>query len=357
MHELYITKFNTINGDNFEEISINEFINMLSSNNYDIVGDDYLDFEIKYETEVYKDQAGYVIIYNDNKYHINTDKYPYLTEKFEKFAVITKNRIIEKRNYDSLKSEKVNNHHEYVDGLSYLEKANYCAKRKHNFILTKFIASIIGFPTPIILFFLVLTTCDISSICLICLLLVSILVSTVSLASLENCHKYIENIKKYGKICKLTNKKIKQLKRKLSRNNSTNIEIHATSIDTNDMYKDNMLNYMNNIMNATSRLNKEERKQKLLELKAILSEYTNKCQKLNENDDKIELTLEGGKRQIMMDTIKKLTELEMEIADMLNRDIKNKAITTESSKLMKELDSNLKNIDTDEPTVSVAKGR
>ena len=344
MNELHITKYNTINGDNFEEIDINKFINILSSNNYEVVVDKYLDFEIKYKTEVYKEKNGYIIIYNNNKYHINADNHPYLTKKLEGLSAITQKNINEKNNYNNLKDDKINNYHEYIGGLNYLEKVNHNAKRVANLSFVKLILSIIGV-LPVILFLIGLI-CYLYSTALSFMisLIVSVAIGSISLGNLsENGVKYIKNIYNYGKIRRLTKNKIKQLKRELSRNRNMNTESYTSNTDNNDKYEDSVINYMNTIMNAVNKLGNEDRISKLLALRTILDEYTKECQRLNNNDNR-GLTLNGGKRQIMMDTIEKLANLEMEIADIINRDTKNKILLSDNERLMQELENNLRNI-------------
>ena len=139
-------------------------------------------------------------------------------------------------------------------------------------------------------------------------------------------------------------RKIRNLKKKLSKVNTVANDETAISINRDALYRDSIIAYMNSIMKAANKLKPEDRKSKLLELRSILNEYIFRSQELNDDNEK-GLTLSGGRRQIITDILDRLTTLEMEVADMLNRDSKNNSLFAENEKFMKELDDSIGKIE------------
>ena len=138
----------------------------------------------------------------------------------------------------------------------------------------------------------------------------------------------IEKIKKISSDVELLNKKIDS-------------KINESSI-TGNIYKDNLINYMNSIMQASSTMNAHERKSVLLELRNILDDYTGKVKESKNNNSK-ELTLDGDiERKILIETLDKLSSLEMVIADIKKRQSENAQITSESDMLRKQINSSIK---------------
>ena len=106
------------------------------------------------------------------------------------------------------------------------------------------------------------------------------------------------------------------------------------------MYRDGVINYMNSIMTAANGLNSDDRKRVLYDLKEILDEYTTKCCDAN-NDDGLGLSLDGGKRQVVKETVEKLAVLQMELADLIKRDNKNKTLLMENEKFRQAIDKSI----------------
>ena len=180
-------------------------------------------------------------------------------------------------------------------------------------------------------------------------------------AAIVALNEYLDNDrtpKENIELGKLLKKKMTRIKQKIYGNGKVDLRTDTVvhnSVTKEELYRDGIINYMNNIMNAANKLDDKNKKEKLIELKRILDEYTSKSQELN-NENSKELTLNGGNREVMMKTIDKLTALEMGIADLLNRKKDNEKFLFDNEKFMKELDKNIDSIENQE-MVMTSSGR
>ena len=356
MYELKITHFNTIKGVDFGEISINKFIKKIQKgiNKFcKYYYDDEYEFSIIYKVNVYKQDENYYQInflksnYGDyDSYYINTDGYPNLTKQFDKFCDISSEHHFEKGCYNKLENNNQGTIKENIGYINYLKKAkNYCTT-----ILIKRILLLLSIPLEAISY---IKFCDLKFYLLAVTMVVGFGGSIYAIYKLlvEIYEIETDSSIRIFKIFRLLKAKIKQLERKISKSNiliSNNYK--DVVITEEDLYKDNVISYMNSIMNAANKLNKEDRKMTLLELNKILDEYTSKCKNINNGDNK-GLTFAGDKRQVMMATIDKLTTLQMNIADIMNHDKQNESLLTDNEKLKIKLQSSLNEIDDEETAI------
>ena len=345
MTELKVTQFNTIKGDYFTELSADKFIKRISKNinkHCEYYYDDELQPNAYYKSYVYETEKDnvyevsfldeYGVYKSYDKYQIDLSNHPSLKECFDKFSEISYMHSYEKECYKKVENNEPTTTEENAAFLNYVSGA-----RKHcnNYIL-KMLALMLGVPLSIIALiicfaFIQLFLAEIFSFALLFL-------STYKFCFCIIDGKY-SNFLGRIKTSRLLKKKMKQIKSKLNMKKIENTELVITT-DKNAVYRDNIINYMNNIRNSANMLNNGDRINILNELKDILDEYTDKCQKINSEEQR-GLTLNNGKKQVMMDTINKLTALDMKLADMLNRESKNSSMIAENEKFMAELNEDI----------------
>ena len=310
--------------------------------------------KIQYGIEVVRqeDKKTYLLLgypqYDYISFIINTEGYPELKNELEKYRKITLERFAKEQSYYLIQEKKHPNYRDYFNSIDYMKKLrNKCLKRIL-IMLSSFLFS------ALIFYLISILPISPGSIILGIMLGLAIGPPCLVLSSIIVDKQYLNTFKSIFTL----QHNIRKAKRKLSKMKSNDIfsedEIE-TREENNNVYKDNIMNYMNLIMKSANKLNKEDRKQKLLELKSILEEYTSKLQEINNSDSK-ELTFDNN-RKLMMKTVEKLTTLEMEISDLLKRDNKNEKVFYEKEKLMKELERNINSIESKEEQVSVSKGR
>ncbi len=359
-HELKITPHNTIKGLKLGEVSIDNFIKIIKKriNKNDNYYDYGSNLKVLYEVNVFKkkDDCYMITFLNEENneysyYDINTEKYLYLSETLDRFSKITKKHEYEKECYKKIEE---NGYGTTKENKAYL---NCLKNMKKNIIISN-----IKMLSPLVLVailanilcFAYLGTTLIRTIAGLAGLIAIYCSITACSNEIEKGRSIIENIK----VGTLLQNKIKKLEKKLSKTRENDGDNTVTiKTDKEALYRDNIINYMNSILNAADKLENNDRKEKLIKLREILDEYTEKCMEVS-NSNSNGLTLNGGKRQIMMNTIEKLTTLEMEIADALKRDSKNVSMFSESEQLMQELNGRLEDIDNENKRVVVSsKGR
>ena len=358
---LEVTSFNTIKGKYFKEITIDKFLKMLEKkiNKYSkYCYREDMDMDICYEANVYKlDDNNYRISmlsdYNDKKcdytdYYVNISDFPHYAKVFDKFCEVTNRNEFEKKCYRKIENNEIGTTEENALYLEYLKKLRKCTdfhSLKQIFSLFAFPAAFCGlvlsayYSVPIgVAIFTAL-----NAHAAINLTRSHILFDSVFRDEDGQFNTYKDSMITSMKKRKMLKRRIKMVLKKL--NNKQDIYYGNNKIlNGEDLYRDAVINYMNSIMNAAKKLNPDDSKMVLSELKTILEDYTDKCKDINDGDG-LGLSLGGNKRQIMADTIEKLTALEMNIADMIKRDNKNNALFSENDKLMQEIDSNIKNIE------------
>ena len=267
------------------------------------------------------------------EYGIHTEGHPYLKETLEKCSKITRENELESNNYRKVENNSACTMEENMYALNYLNKMKKCTN-KDIFIFF----GLLSVPLFVGLF-LYFNNKSIASI--FAGVFSSICSLSVGMTSLIGAGTI--NMKSLG-LARTIRRKIRNLKKKLSRVNTVANDETAISINRDALYRDSIIAYMNSIMKAANKLKPEDRKSKLLELRSILNEYIFRSQELNDDNEK-GLTLSGGRRQIITDILDRLTTLEMEVADMLNRDSKNNSLFAENEKFMKELDDSIGKIE------------
>lgn len=367
MENLAVTDYGTIKGeDDFKEIKIDKFLKQIEKGvktQYTYSTENDSSFTVNKATITMKDQDNYCITIikknYDDKYYCDeyclniTDCvkfYPLLKSKLDElkelsdenlFIVKTINEFETSGNLDS--TNNYNNLKIYLEYLAKIRKK--CRRKKILYILRALFGSF--FPISTILAF----TNQSSLWAGISLITIAPLLSTI-LAELGNSILNLD--KSIFRTSKLTNLKIKEVAKRLNKVTDINLKIATEKQETivkRDIYKDTIINYMNNIMEGANKLNTRDRREKLIELKSILEEYTSKSQNLKNNSSG--LTLENSERAIVTEIIDKLTTLEMEIAELIKRDQANQKITSESDLLMKHIDEYLKVIEQDETKLDI----
>ena len=346
--EVTITPFNTIKGTRFNEISIDKFISLIKEGidkHCEYIYNDELDVAPIYKTNVYKIednnyQVSFIKSYGRyceyDYYAINTENYQYLEEQLEAFSNITKRHEYERECF-----EKIENNEQATteENMAYLNYVKDVREYTTSYILKMLL---IIFATPVSMFATVFAILFSPSILLDFALGGLAMFSFCKFMTCIFEGKYSKLFERI-KMRRLLKKKYLQVERKFAKSSIKKLDNQVSYNDKNAIYKDHIINYMKSIMSAANKLEDTDRKNILLELKSILDEYTNKCQKLNDIDNRT-LTLDGGKKQIIMDTLGKLTTLDMRVADLINRDSKNKVILSDNEKFMKEIDDNLNSI-------------
>jgi len=340
------------------EISINKFLRKLS---YRVnKGGPYLDDDnnatLEYDAFVYQSgEDRYCIKFNYNKHYENyelcikdsKEYYPLLKEKLDELAEFTKQHD---KQAEIVKNGECGKNLNVADTKIYLKYLHDLVKRLNIYKALVLIGAILGiFGMPFSCWLIGTYKALISVIPLI-LSLVSII--TLILILIED-NSILSLPFRMAKIMKLKIKRItKLLAKKKEVSLKVNNELKKEEVKQ-DVYKNSIINYMSTIMDGANKLSKSERRQKLLELRDILDEYTNKCQELCNSSTK--LTLTDSERNIAIQTLDKLTTLEMEIAEMIRRDTESSKITLESDILRKKIDDYLAIVSDDEKEISTKK--
>ena len=166
----------------------------------------------------------------------------------------------------------------------------------------------------------------------------------------------IKDIAKPFKLSKIIKLKIKEVKRLLKRKQKVMPNI-KTEMDEplikRDLYKNSVINYMYTIMESANKLDNENRHQKLITLRGILDEYMDKCRASNTGG--VGLTLSDTDRAIAVQTLDKLTTLDMEIADLIKKNNENSKVLSESDDLRKRIDEYLEVVNANEQDISSKK--
>ena len=361
MSKLYITDIGTIKCDNgnslmrndFEEMPYDKFLKELRKDvtktysYYDPKSSFYINapkYVIKNDEENYTIATSYVTLYNfciaDCK-----EYYPIVKKELDELAEISEKTLTEREivaNFEDNNSK--NDSSSISDGKIYL---NYLKKHLNKINLTK-----VGIIGPLVL---MLSGLFYGNVIDSTPLLAGSFAPFISyMIILGAQYDTFLNLFKESKIIKF---KIKKMEKKLSKMLDVKMKIDSegNAIEIKrDLYKDSIINYMQTIVDGTTKLNNQDRRIKLLELREILDEYLTKTQELAKREGG--LTLDDNARMIAVSTLDKLTTLEMEIAEILRRDNEKNKSLAEGEDLMKEIDKYLDIVDTDEADLSTYKG-
>ena len=354
MEILTVTEYGTIKGNySFKEKSIDAFIKQIvkTINKTKETIDRTNARNIDYITKVKLSGNGDVIITMDgNEYYLELDRnskyYIELKSKFDELIEISKKNMHRQRiindfenNYDM---DKHNNNEDLQVYLKFLResKIKYLLKSILTVALNAFgnFGIIIGF---------IFALSYPNSILKLPILLFGGIFSfsyyiTMIIEIIENneYNNLLNDIIKYFRITRLINLKIKNLTNKYNKveaiNKKLDSQMNMPNNPKRDIYKDEIIKYMSDIMMGANDINKKDGNAILLELSAILDEYTSRMKKYNSNKEK-GLTLENERTTIMHEIIGKLTTLKMEIIEIKRRDDNNKKFTDDSEMLREKL--------------------
>lgn len=353
MTNLYIKKPGIVKGvDTDFEMYCNKFVDMLKKdiNKYYYSCDDHLITNIEYKVEVSKiNENQYKIVYNysfNGDYNICTEGSPSIARELDKLCDITKKHKLEEESYSIIKKNNNGTTKNYLACLEYLKKVR---KGSINRILSLLsLLPISAFQLQLFYYLEPIMKTHGMSVIPIIMMLSAGAPLVWFFTDLTVNRSILKNIK----INKLFKKEIKEIEKKLSSGNIEKISYCVTNSDNNDKYKDAIIGYINSIKNAAVyRLDDSDKEKILVELMDVLTEYTKKCKKINvdnqiiNEEQKNVLTLDSGKDKIVWDTLNKLTEIEMKVANMINKKEENKNILDESQQLMEQLNRNLEEIE------------
>lgn len=289
----------------------------------------------------------YSIVYNENHYEFTNREdsiyYPMLKERLDALCDIDLEKDKIEKIIKQFENGNVSRNKEDISiYLKYLLSQKNNLETSRNADILVLIFGIIGVPLFLkgIAFSISLNSMFLGSLGM----LASIALGVISGCCLLILPKAIRDIKGINKDMSINDLKIKKIEKISSDvetiNKKIDSKINESSI-TGNIYKDNLINYMNSIMQASSKMNAHERKGVLLELRNILDEYTNKM-KESKNNSK-ELTLDGDvERKILIETLDKLSSLEMVISEIMKRQSENAQITSESDLLRNQINSSIK---------------
>ena len=142
------------------------------------------------------------------------------------------------------------------------------------------------------------------------------------------------------KLLKILTNKIKGTRKKIQRIKNAGKKVKSQVKNNNepkrDYYKETIFGYINSLYNAIRKIDGKESYGIYVELKDILDEYENKMIELNKTGGK-GLSFDNSKQAIMQHSLNRLQELELQVAEIVNRDSKNKEITDESTIIREKL--------------------
>ncbi len=353
--ELKISPFNTIKGIIYEEENIDTFFNKIEkgidkcSKYYQ---HDKLGMILCYDTNVYKIKDNYykVSILNKDKteykdYFINTSEHPKFNVQFDKYVDVTALHEYEIQCYRKIENNEECSLNENKAYYNYLTRAIKCCGL---YSLKKLLSMLRG---PMFTILTALAAEHGSSIGVSIFTFLSISSYVQAADKILETEKFTEDGESYTSLNSIfiAMKQRRMLKKRMKSiqkviNDNKNLLKEEIVINSEDKYKNALIDYMDSIMKAANRLNDEDRKIILFELKTILDEYTNKCKELN-NSEGLELSFEDSKRQIIQETINKLTPLQLKVTDIIKKDNRNKELYSENEKLMNEIDNSINDIE------------
>ena len=341
MDTFEVTKDNKVKGYRSKEISIYKFIKLLKKqvNNSYITANNKLSLSIKYEASVYKYSDNiYKIILKNKKnpienitpFLIDATNNQYLIEQLDILCEITAKHDFQSESYNKIEKTNFCSSKEKKAAIQFLNKL----KNKHNknklILCAGVLASVLGGST----FVLSLTITVLQG------LLTSVIAIPISLAAT------IVGMKMFGgkidshmpHLNKLIDNEIKRINDELTDSNGEQV-----TNNRNNMYMDSIINHMHSIMFIANKLNNDDKKNVLFELRTILGEYTKRSLDYSKIQDHV-LSLEN-ERKIALDIISKLSDLELRISIMMKNNNKEESLITDSEKLMEEINASLEVID------------
>ena len=356
--ELKVSNYGTVYGDDLKEMPINKLLKKLKKlvNSKKYSDDDnecsinYLSFVKKNKENVYSfDIEGKPFILdisNAREYYLQ------MKEELDKLCEISSMHRSVIDNYDDFE----NNKDDYSSGdvKSYLNVLNGVLNR-FNFLkylsIFAFISAVFGIPIFIVL--CLLFPNGLGLVLGFTFALFSVSVGLNHLFMLDQSESIFQYVIKYIRLSKIYKSKKKEYEKLLTKSNNLNAKttLNLNKVDTGDKYKDAILNYMRVIMFGVEKLNRDDKLRLISELKDSLEEYTSRMKALN--DDSEELSLEKSKRIIYMNTLDKLTGLEIEVARLLRKDNEDRSIETESEDLMREIDGIITSCESEGPTMKM----
>ena len=342
------------------EMSINKFLKKLS---YRVnKGGPYLDdcnnATLDYDAFVYQSgEDKYRIKFNYGKnnemYELSIkdskEYYPFLKEKLDELAEITE---LHDNQSEIVKNGEQGKNLSVVDTSIYLKYLHSLVKKLNlNKVILLGTRTLPIFAIPFSIYLL-----SMNVIIAPLLLIVSILSLIGIVMATFTSNTAIGRLLLPFKMSKVIKLKIKRITKLLSKKTEVSLKVDNgvnKQEVKQDIYKNSIINYMSTIMDGANKLSKNDRRQKLLELRGILDEYTNKCQELHKSSTK--LTLTDSERTIAIQTLDKLTTLEMEIAEMIRRDTENSKVVSESEDLREKINEYLAVVSADEKEISTKK--
>ena len=352
--KLDITVFDTIKGRYYKETKMINFIKQIDKNinKYSKFGKyDDIDMSICYNACVYETDKNVYIVrlicnydkekYTYDEYSIDTNNFPQYSKIFKNYAEITRKNDFEKECYKKIENNNIGTTEENINYFKYLKKIKKCVNINN---LNK-ILSLLAVPASFLALYATLRFNNplvagifafegVRSIAK----LPSILIGNYS-SDAGAYNTYTASLLDSFRTNRLLSRKIKSILKKIGKKNEI-INDNAKEVSKEDIYKDAVINYMNSIMTAANKLNSDDKKEVLYELRGILDEYTTKCQEIN-NDDGLSLSLNNSKSHIAKEAIDKLTSLQMKLADLIKKNNKNKTLLAENEKFRQAINESI----------------
>ena len=361
MEELKITELGTIKGKNFTEVSIDKFLNTIEKGvkEYSLSFDKGSNPTIVYDVAVYKSNEEDYTLYYKNihytngglvPYKLKCDNEPYLNSKLTHLSAITAKNDYEVACYNKITSGSKSNEKEKVAYMNYLTKMNKYCSLKTTLPISIFTGSLLVFASTVN-FWLTLSSWSIEMINWVFpITMISSIVATLASFRIFPSKLFWHSFKAK----KMIKRNMKLVKKKLGNVNIKDFKYEKEKVEDNiknenDIYRDKVIDKMNDIYNLTSSLSEDDCKKVLYELKKMQLDYATDCQEVAKNK-KHGLTLEDAKRKLIMDTLSKMTDLEMTIFEMKKNSSspENKTLLSDSDKLMKKIDQQLKEMDNEQ---------
>ena len=401
MREAKVTKYGTIDGDDFEETSINKLLKYMKKrvNRFDAIIHDNMNFNEFYCGGVYKEAGGYELTdklkrrdpsdlmslthyktsgkYDGYHLKLKPGSQPYLESQLDKLAAITASHEDLKKKYYKWEESEVSTPQEKNAALKYLKLVNNVAKKGLCLEILKVLGIITTLPIGVFLFaitspldsaFFILFSATVAALGLTS----SIFVLVRAFA--EGEFMISKRIRNYIKFTNLTGKKIRQLERKVGKSRnmmqtkakivSTKEDDYIPAVDKVSLYGDGVIADMHKIKEAAKGLDEDDKTRIFLQLSDILDEYTNECKKLNEkisvgakdNASKEEILKQmfennaTSREQILQKMVNKLLPIENEVGRLLEK----KNNVPDSVKFRAELDKELSSLPSGKGQVQVA---
>ncbi len=339
--KLKITEYNTIKGKYFEEMPLSNFIKTLEKNKNNN----------KYNIEYDNENKIFIIIYKGKKYSLKFNDITMTNYELGNYNSITLklNELVnifnERKRIDNIVKNGENGKMDFTKEekniyLNYLKQDNKnnilsiikrCIKQLGFISLSTYLSILIGSINISI-------GSNIFNIIMVWMT-ITFMVEMLNYIITDMCihDRYIKSIKEIIKQTKLNKHKIKQLEKTMVLQNTKSNNIQEFDKTLENPIKEDLNNFTSYIMkefsmllNRINYLNLDNKNELLYKVQLLMDEYINRYKKIIYANKNNELTLDKDDlEKLKLDITKKISDIESQIIDVREKDVKFEQILKE----------------------------